>query len=168
MTTLLLLLACGTPQAVAPAHGEAPQPTAPTLAPTLPDPTGGGDPFDGPVRINPTALTAATTRLVFLGQAALCEGDEAWVTAEFLGEADQLTATAWRDGAARVTLEVPLDELGPDPVFHMADTQGTVAGCDTATWVWELTAEGREPACVVTGPDAASVLPLAPEGCGIR
>jgi len=146
---------------------EAPAPTTPTIAPTLPDPTPTA-PLDAPVRINHTTLSPQATRLVVTGQAALCEGDEAWVTAEFLGEADQLTATAWRDGAARVILELPLDDLGPDPVFHVADTQGTVAACDTATWVWELTAVGREPACVVTGPEAASVLPLAPEGCGIR
>ena len=166
MTALLLLLACGAPVADVPDT----ESTTPQVDPTQPQPVPHNDWVrpDGPVRLDDVALTSSETPLVLTGQAALCEGDEAWVTAEFLGEADQLTATAWRDDAARVTLEVPLDELGPDPVFHMADTQGTVAGCDTATWVWELTAEGREPACVVTGPDAASVLPLAPEGCGIR
>jgi hypothetical protein len=160
MISLLWLFACAPGPNGDAGPQPAPSPTQGTTAPV--------DPIDvpradGPVRMAIQPTVTSELPLVFVSAAVLCEGDEAWLTTEYVGAPERITAKGWRDGAVRVEVELSPMEAGETVAFRTTDTHTDAPSCEQLTWQWELRADERY-GCFVTGPDDA-VHQQAPEGC---
>ncbi len=134
--------------------------TADRALPPTPEP-----PVEAPEFLTaPAGPTASRSMpLRFSGVGALCEEDDTvWASVEYIGPLAEATVIPWVGGAPSIALPLTLDRTG---VFAQASGEGIVLGCEDATWVWELAVAGQDPACMVTGPDAAEVLTHLPEGC---
>jgi len=111
-------------------------------------------------------IDEAPPNLTLAGLAVLCETDFAYLTAEFLGDADTLQAEPWLAGKAGDPVVL---QIVPGDVFHTAnqDEVGISASdCEATTWLWTLSA-GADSVCKVHGPDAADVLAAHP-GCELH
>jgi len=91
-------------------------------------------------------------QLGFSGVLASCPStSEADLLVEYVGEADQMVATAYLGGVAVASQELELLPGLPGAVFLWAQSDGVpVADCDDLTWVYEAS-NATEDACIVQG-----------------
>jgi len=104
-------------------------------------------------------------QLTFSGMLVACSGDSGDVLVEYIGEADEMVATAYLNGQPVVSHGLDLLPGAPGAVFLWAEAAGIDAPtCDQLTWVYEGHNASGE-ACAVQGDEATDLLATLPAHC---